>query len=290
MSKYLLISFSGGRTSAFMTKLILENSFFKDWQKLVVFANTGKENEETLEFVEKCDKEFGFGVVWIEAVVNHQKGKGTNYRVVDFDSASRNGEPFKEVIKKYGLPSKKYRHCTRELKDVIINKYAKNIFGTKKFLSAIGIRADEKHRVGNNPNKIYPLVQAGVSEEQIRNWWDKQSFDLQLKDYQGNCDLCFLKSVRKKKTLIQENPTAADWWNLMEEEYGGFSIHSKSGDEIDRTKFDIYRDLSITDLVLASSEEFKTAIDKHEERAMSLQEKLFDLDEDLEFDCHCKLG
>jgi 3'-phosphoadenosine 5'-phosphosulfate sulfotransferase (PAPS reductase)/FAD synthetase len=290
MDKKLLISFSGGRTSAFMTKLILENNFFKDWEKLVVFANTGKENEETLEFIERCDKEFGFNVVWIEAVVVHQKGKGTNYKVVDFESASRKGEPFEQVIKKYGLPSKLYRHCTRELKDVIINKYAKDIFGTNKFLTAIGIRADEKHRVGKNPAKIYPLVESGVSEEQIRNWWDKQSFDLELKDYQGNCDLCFLKSVRKKKTLIQENPTAADWWNLMEEKYGEIATHSKSGDDIDRTKFDVYRDLSITDLVLASSEEFKKAIDKHEERAMSLQERLFDLDEDLEFDCHCKLG
>jgi hypothetical protein len=34
----------------------------------VVFANTGQEREETLEFVKQCDDHFGFGTVWIEGV------------------------------------------------------------------------------------------------------------------------------------------------------------------------------------------------------------------------------
>ena len=89
--KNILITFSGGRTSAFMCKLILESAKYDDCEKLIVYANTGKEHEETLKFIDRCDKEWNLGVVWLEADVQKEKGKGTKYKVVDFESASRNG-------------------------------------------------------------------------------------------------------------------------------------------------------------------------------------------------------
>lgn len=46
----VLISFSGGRTSAFMTKFIIEH-YGKNANTHILFANTGKENEETLVFL-----------------------------------------------------------------------------------------------------------------------------------------------------------------------------------------------------------------------------------------------
>ena len=115
MINNILISFSGGRTSAFMATLINELPRYKDWNKLFLFANTGKELPETLDFVNRCDKEFNLGVIWLEAVVNEGKGEGTDYKVVTYETAARDGEPFEAVIKKYGLPSKLWRHCTREM-------------------------------------------------------------------------------------------------------------------------------------------------------------------------------
>lgn len=272
----LLISFSGGRTSAFMVKLLFELPKYKNHQKLVVFANTGKENEATLKFIDRCDNEWDLGVVWLEADVNEEKGQGTDYKIVDFDTASRKGEPFESVIKKYGLPSRLYRHCTRELKEVPIHKYAKEIFGTTDFDTAIGIRADEKHRLGSNPKKIYPLAEMGFTEDIIRNWWDRQDFHLELKDYQGNCDLCFLKSVRKKLTLLSEDVSKADWWDRIEQKYA----------KEYQDKFDVYRNLTIADLVERAQRPFSKTIDKHELNKQ--QNKLFDIDMDLEFDCFCK--
>lgn len=272
----ILISFSGGRTSAFMAKFISELPKYADCQKLFVFANTGKENEATLKFVNECDKRWGLNVVWIEADVISGKGNGTNYKIVNFETASRKGQPFENVILKYGLPSKLYRHCTRELKEVPIHKYAKEILGSE-YLTAIGIRADEKHRLGQKPNYIYPLAEYGFTESVIRNWWDNQDFDLELKDYQGNCDLCFLKSKRKKLTILNENPKVSEWWDTMEKAFGSEF----------QPKFDMMNNLSIEELVDLASKPFQKSLDKHE--LNKTQASLFDANMDMEFDCFCKM-
>jgi 3'-phosphoadenosine 5'-phosphosulfate sulfotransferase (PAPS reductase)/FAD synthetase len=102
MKKKLVISFSGGETSGFMAQWILKNKQ-DEYDIVCVFANTGQENEETLEFFEKCDKEFNLNLVWVEAVINPEKGKGVRHKIVNFDTASRNGEPFEDAIKKYGM-------------------------------------------------------------------------------------------------------------------------------------------------------------------------------------------
>jgi len=101
--KKIAVSFSGGRTSAYMTQRILRE--YKETHEIVVtFANTGLEHEKTLEFVHNCDKHMGFGTVWLEAVVDPRENKGTRHKVVTFETAARDGEPFEDVIKKYGIP------------------------------------------------------------------------------------------------------------------------------------------------------------------------------------------
>ena len=57
------ISFSGGRTSAYMLwRFIDANDGLPD-DCIVTFANTGKEAEETLEFVRDCGKYWGVPIV-----------------------------------------------------------------------------------------------------------------------------------------------------------------------------------------------------------------------------------
>ena len=75
------ISFSGGRTSAFMLyKIIQENEGLPDNVK-VLFANTGREMPETLDFVRDCQEKWGVDVVWL---VYFKDGKKTTYKVTDY--------------------------------------------------------------------------------------------------------------------------------------------------------------------------------------------------------------
>ena len=62
-----LISFSGGRTSAYMLKKIIDAYNGKLPKDIVVcFANTGKEMEETLEFVHECENRWNIKIHWLE--------------------------------------------------------------------------------------------------------------------------------------------------------------------------------------------------------------------------------
>lgn len=87
------LSFSGGRTSAYMLFMVLTTNTAEDIARwlVVCFANTGLEAEETLVFVRECAARWGFQIVWLEYVGQDDQ----MYRVTSFETASRNGEPFK---------------------------------------------------------------------------------------------------------------------------------------------------------------------------------------------------
>ncbi|CAI0908380.1 PUA domain (predicted RNA-binding domain) [Serratia quinivorans] len=227
MSKQkLLVLFSGGLTSAFMTRRLL-NEYADDYEMIVVFANTGQENDETLDFVHACDVNFGFNTVWIEAVV-HPGRIATTHRIVTYESAMRFGEPFEEIVRKYGIPNHSYPHCTRELKENPIHSYVRSIgWGKGDYLTAIGIRTDEQRRVKRSISKqtgqirIYPLVDLFPSDKlDVLDFWEQQTFTLQLKDYQGNCKCCFKKSDKKLQQIYRDNSRHFNIFAYLENQYG----------------------------------------------------------------------
>lgn len=220
----LLISFSGGETSGYMLYWILNN--WKDIYDIkIVFANTGYENEETLVFVKKCSEYFNCEVIWVEALVVYENKKGTRHKIVTFETASRNGEPFEDVIKKYGIPNAATPHCNRELKLAPITSYLRSI-DWKKYYSAIGIRVDEFDRMNKDRVKkmiLYPLISnQPMTKQKINFWWSQQPFRLNLKGYQGNCKACWKKSDAKLFTIIKENPEHFEFIESMEKKYSNF--------------------------------------------------------------------
>lgn len=224
--KNLLVSFSGGETSAFMAQWLQNHAHEHGFTNLVfVFANTGQENEETLEFTRRCDEYFGLNLHWVEAVVNHGERKGTQHRIIDFKTASRNGGPFEDVIKKYGIPNQAFPHCTRETKLNPITSFSKEYFNGDKYYTAIGIRIDEFDRINEKAKEnrlVYPLIDTRMipfTKQKVNFYWKNQSFRLNLKGYQGNCVTCWKKSDPKLYKIAIENQKAFGFMDEMESKY-----------------------------------------------------------------------
>lgn len=215
-----VISFSGGRTSAYMLWRVLQSHGGKlPPEAIVCFANTGKEDEATLRFVRDCEQHWNVPIVWLEFRDNEAK-----FEVVNFETASRNGEPFEVLIRKRKfLPNPIARFCTVELKIRTIHKYLKSIGwqNHNENMDWVGIRADEMRRAAKIDRSRTPLVAAGVTKYTVGEFWKAQPFDLGLPNYNGvtkhgNCDLCFLKGADQIVSLIAENPQRAVWWAKME--------------------------------------------------------------------------
>lgn len=222
----LSISFSGGRTSAYMLARLLAEvrSGAAAWTEIVVlFANTGQEDERTLAFVDRVDRTFGASVVWLEAVIDPAPKAGTRHRVVDFSTATRDGSLFAAFSRKYGLPSVASIGCTRELKLHPMKSYLRSIgWGPGTYDQAIGIRADEMDRVSDNAARdrlVYPLVHAGVTKREVLDWWARRPFDLNIPEHFGNCVWCYKKSDRKLATVARECPQAFDVPRALERDF-----------------------------------------------------------------------
>ena len=224
-----VISFSGGRTSAFMLWKVLDAYDGKLPENIkVCFSNTGKEMPETLDFVKDCQEHWGVDIVWLEYCSENK------YKVVNYQSASRKGEPFEELIKKKKyVPNMFARFCTSDLKVIPINKYLESI-GFEDFITFVGIRADEPRRVAKQRGKenyAVPLADENIGLSDIYEFWSNNEFDLNLPNingytHWGNCDLCYLKSHQKKISIIRERPDLVDWWIDKEKQHRFRTDHS----------------------------------------------------------------
>lgn len=241
-----VLFFSGGRTSGYMLWLMKEK--YPDFNNrfIVCFCNTGKERNETLEFVHEVEIKFGVKIVWIEydrilaknitpgifptelRNKNLIKASANNeethwFRIVDFKSASRKGEPFDKLLSwTSSLPNVVSRSCSAQLKIRSVMRYLFSI-GIKRYAPYIGIRKDEQVRsiqILAYCNKfeypVFPLCELNKTKNDIDKFWSEQTFNLMLENYEGNCDLCFLKAKWKRIKLIRDNPGMVNWWKAWE--------------------------------------------------------------------------
>lgn len=239
----VLISFSGGRTSAYMLHKIVERNGQLPERVKVVFANTGREFPETLDFVDLVGQELGIKIIWVEYdrvqkpdVIASDK-KVVSYRMVERQTASENGEPFLRAIEAKGgkfLPNMFARYCTQEMKFLTIKRMLVKEFGWKAWTAAIGVRNDEQRRArpsrDNRQDAWFPLNDSRVKQGHVLRYWSSMPFDLELTRrspdgkyvLEGNCDCCFMKSEESLAVMYKLHPERFDWWEKLEERTGSF--------------------------------------------------------------------
>lgn len=245
-----LISFSGGRTSAYMLWRIVQawGGTLPDDVK-VTFANTGKEMPETLNFVHECAEKWGVEIVWLE----RQPGThGSRFKIVNYETASRNGEPYKTlIVERQYLPNPVTRFCTSELKIRVMRDYARSL-SWQNWNNVIGLRADEPQRVSRAKKRNdcwdneMPLADAGISKKDVHNFWKMQNWGLMLASINGttplgNCDLCFLKSAATIQGIMRNKPELAEWW--IEAEAEAKALASKPSGAVFRKDRPSYKEL-----------------------------------------------
>lgn len=260
----IYISFSGGRTSAVMTKRLWEE--VRDTHEaVIIFANTGCEHPATLDFVFQCECAFDWPVAWVEAVVDPRRGKGVGHKLVNYQTASRNGEPFADVVAKYGIFNQTNPACTNRTKIDPIQSLLRELgYRWGRGLNhqvAIGIRADEFDRMSayamQNRGAIYPMVKWGMTKADVGREIKTWGFDLRIPgDHYGNCTWCWKKSLRKHLTLALESPEVFDFPRQMEEQHGKDSAHRKCSDDNGYTWW-FRKNRSVGDIMqLAKDKEF----------------------------------
>jgi len=218
MNEISVINFSGGRTSAYMTKRLIDEGLEN---YIVTFQNTGKEMPATLDFINECDKRWNLNVIWLE----YRRGK--IFEEVTYETASRDGRPFDELILDNGntLPNTFMRFCTKDMKINTLKRYMKSI-GIYEWNHYTGIRYDEPRRWGKTsklPQYMsveMPLVKWKVTKQDVLDWWQEQDFDLMVNEPYGNCDGCFLKGKGLLSIIAKERPELLDWWIEKEETTG----------------------------------------------------------------------
>lgn len=251
-----LISFSGGRTSAFMLKQIIDahGGTLPD-DVHVVFANTGLEREETLRFVHECATRWGVRIRWIEWRSRLKRDAVTDrFEEVGFNSASRDGGPFLALVRsKKSTPNAIRRWCTEHLKVQICADFMV-AHGYSRWANVIGLRADELRRATKKEaqneaaaepwTNLMPMVKARHIKDDVRRFWFgqmkpidavamqrdfgpqaavtlPQGFDLGLDEWEGNCTLCFMLGYDVLLHRIRRNPDHVHVWSQMESIGGG---------------------------------------------------------------------
>ena len=225
-----VVNVSGGRTSAFLLyKVLEEHRGTLPSNCRAIFTNTGKEFNETLDFLKEIEQRWNVPIIWLEYfhrahLPGREAGQRAWYRRVNYYTASREGQPFDRLLAvKRMVPNMKIRSCTEELKINTARRFVRHELGDHHHWSYLGIRLEETPRWTKALFKYcrsrYPLVDAKLTIDDVDKFWKEQPFRLNLRAHQSNCDLCFLKSPRKLKSIMSDEPQRVRWWSEREEMY-----------------------------------------------------------------------
>jgi hypothetical protein len=198
-----VVSFSGGRTSAYLCHLMKEK--YGD-EVDFIYMDTGAEHKETYEFIRRVDAKFGLDLVCLRTDFSSDLGVGNDFTVVGIDSISPDLKPFREMIAKYGVPYIGGMFCTDRMKLVPFKKYCDEKYGKGNYETWLGIRADEPKRLTPKNCVRYLAEISDFEKSDILEFWRQMPFDLEIEEWNGNCVFCPKKSNLKLVAAQRDNP------------------------------------------------------------------------------------
>ena len=201
-----VVSFSGGRTSAFLSAKLLD---VFEGEVDFVFMDTGAEHPKTYEFIQRCDQHFGLNLVCLRGRFNQPLGEPHTYEVFSSADIRADNGPFAEMMRKYGTPTVNGAWCTSRMKEETHDKYCNDVYGKGAYATWIGIRADEPrrlNRLGRDPRLRFLAEVSDAGKSDILEWWAGQPFDLEIPEHLGNCVFCVKKSIAKLARATNDEP------------------------------------------------------------------------------------
>lgn len=205
-----VVSFSGGRTSAYLCHLMVER--FGRENVDFVFMDTGFEHPNTYDFVKEVDTAFGLNLICLRGDFSRQLGDGVGFSVVDINQCKQDFVPFSNMMKKYGIPYIGGMFCTDRMKLQPFKKYCDDKYGKGNYETWLGIRSDEPKRLTPKDGIRYLAEISEFEKQDVLDWWKKQSFDLQIDEWLGNCVFCPKKSNLKLAAAQRDEPEIYLQW------------------------------------------------------------------------------
>lgn len=202
-----VVSFSGGRTSAYLCKVMIDE-FGRDNVDFI-YMDTGAEHPKTYEFIKKVDKYLGLDLVCLRGQFNQERGQGHTYKIINVDDLKCDLESFDGYAKKYGTPTVAGASCTSRMKEETHDKYCNDTYGKGGYETWIGIRADEPRRLGGVGKRVDLRYMAEVTDaekQDVLDWWKGQPFDLEIDEHLGNCVFCVKKGPNKLALAARDEP------------------------------------------------------------------------------------
>lgn len=205
-----VVSFSGGRTSAYLVHLMEQRRLNDGWDVHYVFMDTGAEHPLTYKFIRDVVKFWDVPLTIIRVKFNPELGKGNSYEVFTAEDLMTERmpplTPFVEMAKKHGTPTVMGAWCTSRMKQEPHDKWCDDTFGKGNYITWIGIRADEKRRLKEKIGIRYLAELSDFDKQDVIDWWKSQPFDLQIPEHLGNCVFCVKKSIKKIALACIDEP------------------------------------------------------------------------------------
>ncbi len=204
----IFVDVSGGCDSTAVCLLFKERGI--DFE--MVFADTGAEFPENYWFLPRLAS-------YVGKKLNVVSNGGMFYWLM------KNG---------FFLPNAKARWCTRLLKIIPMTKF----HGNEPYAHAVGIRADELHRIkkeeklAKGEEILYPLIEAGMDKKEVRKLCEKHGMLNPIYEWRSSlsCFCCPFQRLQDWKNLYIKHPNlfmiAEVWEEMSNQNSKGFGWRS----------------------------------------------------------------